>query len=100
MFIFFRVQKDTKEREASRYVLLKSTRITLLCILVQEEFNISLAGRALCSHNRISVFLVMLGLSGDKLKSRSLHINIVFSAGAAGTTGRYSSEFYCPYWVL
>lgn len=60
--------------------------------------NISRAGHALFSHNRISVFLVML--SSDKLKSRSHRINISFSAGKAGTTGRHSSEFYSLYWVL
>jgi len=63
----------------------KSNLILQFC----KEFNISLAGHALCSDK-----------SSDKLKSRSLHINIVFSAGAARTTGTYSSEFYCPYWVL
>ncbi len=58
--------------------------------------NISRAGHALLAHNRISVFLVLL--SSDKLKSMSHCINISFSAGKAGTTGRHSSEFYSLYW--
>lgn len=97
MSMFFRVQRDTKEIKGSRYVLLlKSTRKTLFCILFLKRNSIfHWPGHALCSHNRISVFPVMLGLSVDKLKRKIQCINIVFSAGAAGTTGSYSSEFYC-----